>query len=150
MQPKLLLILKRTHGGQRPEMVVQCGYAPCLRFFARSSTRSGFAVVRPDPTQSLCCRPFGSDLPALQSLEGAPPSCPTEDSVDDLALNQATQKGNVPAGCSAGPRADSMHRATPPWSLAGGHRGTIRRRLRRPESPLGSESSRTDGHFELE
>jgi hypothetical protein len=25
MQPKLLLILKRIHGGQRPEMVVQCG-----------------------------------------------------------------------------------------------------------------------------
>jgi hypothetical protein len=25
MQPKLLLILKRTHSSQRPEMVVQCG-----------------------------------------------------------------------------------------------------------------------------
>ena len=27
LQPKLLLILKRTHGGQRPEMMVQRGQA---------------------------------------------------------------------------------------------------------------------------
>jgi hypothetical protein len=32
MQPKLLLILKRTHGGQRPEMVVQCGDAHACDF----------------------------------------------------------------------------------------------------------------------
>jgi hypothetical protein len=32
MQPKLLLILKRTHGGQRPEMVVQCGDAHARDF----------------------------------------------------------------------------------------------------------------------
>ena len=32
MQPKLLLILKRTHGGQRPEMVVQCGEAHACDF----------------------------------------------------------------------------------------------------------------------
>jgi hypothetical protein len=37
MQPKLLLILKRTHGGQRPEMVVQRGDAharDCENFHA--------------------------------------------------------------------------------------------------------------------
>src|SRR6202047_1395185 len=32
MQPKLLLILKRTHGSQRPEMVVQCGDAHASDF----------------------------------------------------------------------------------------------------------------------
>jgi hypothetical protein len=32
MLPKLLLILKRTHGGQRPEMVVQCGDAHARDF----------------------------------------------------------------------------------------------------------------------
>jgi len=32
LQPKLFLILKRTHGGQRSEMVVQRGYAHARHF----------------------------------------------------------------------------------------------------------------------
>ena len=32
LQPKLLLILKRTHGGQHPEMMVECGHAHARDF----------------------------------------------------------------------------------------------------------------------
>ena len=41
LQPKLLLILKRTHRGQPAEMMVQRGH-PMLAISARCSTRSGF------------------------------------------------------------------------------------------------------------
>ena len=92
LQPKLLLILKRTHGGQRAEMVVQRGYAHA-RDLREIFHAQRLRVVRPDPGDGLR-RPVAlisqrcnrSQPRALRSAQ---------DSVDDLALNQSAQKRNV-------------------------------------------------------
>src|SRR6266478_3018609 len=107
---------------------------PMPAIFARCSIRSGFASL------------------ALISQRGnrpkAPPLTSLEDSVDDLALNQATQKGNVLRGVQ------QVHEPTAcieqlRRGLAGGHRRTIRRRLRRLNL-LSAQKLSDYGHFELE
>src|ERR1039458_4185567 len=93
LQPKLFLILKRTHGGQHPEMMVQRGYAHA-RDFREVIHAERLRIIRPDPgdrsCRSLAPLSQGCNRAKARSLRTA------KDPVDDLALNQAPEKGNVP------------------------------------------------------
>src|ERR1035437_8767562 len=53
LQAKLFLILKRTHGGQHPEMMVQRGYAHS-RDFREIFYPERLRIIRPDPADRFC------------------------------------------------------------------------------------------------
>src|SRR6266571_3652982 len=95
LQPKLLLILKRTHGGQSPEMMVQRGHAH-TRDLCEIFHSERLSVVRPHPRDRFCC-PVAL-ISQRCNASKARPLRPPKDSVNDLALNQAAQKRNVPWG----------------------------------------------------
>ncbi len=145
MQPKLLLILQRTHGGQRPKMMVQRRDT-----HARDSCEllhpQRLRVVRPHPGDGLR-RPVAlisqrgnrSQSRALRS---------PQDSVDDLALNQSAQKRNVlrdvqqidePAA-----RIEQFR-----CRLTGRHSRSFRRRLSRLNL-LSAQKLSDYGHFEFQ
>jgi hypothetical protein len=92
MKPKLFLILKRAHGGQHPEMVMQRGDAHA-RDLCEFLHAERLREVCFDPGDRLC-RPV-----ALISERGnraqARSLGSTQNSVDNLALNQAAQNGDV-------------------------------------------------------
>ena len=145
LQPKLLLILKRTHGGQRPEMMVQRGHAHA-RDFREIFHPQRLRVVRPDPRDRFC-RPVAL-ISQRCNRSKARSLRPSKDSVDDLALNQAAEKGNVlrrvqqvhqPAAC-----AEKFRRG-----LTRRHGRTVRRRLSHLNL-LPAEKLPDHGHFELE
>src|ERR1017187_1992888 len=58
LQPKLFLILKRTHGGQHPEMMVQRGYAHA-RDFREIFHLERLRIIRPDPGDRFCRSEIG-------------------------------------------------------------------------------------------
>ena len=93
--------------------------------FPESSTRNG-SRVRPDARDRLCGR-----VALLSQRCNRSKACPLrapKDSVDDLALNQATEKGNVLRGVQQihepGACTQEFDR-----NLIGRHGRTVRRRL---------------------
>src|SRR5205823_2571670 len=97
VQPKLLLVLQRTHGRQRAEMVVQGGDAHARDLREIFHTKR-LRVIRLDPGDR-----FGCTLALISLCRDGPKACAfraAKDSVDDLALNQAAYKRNVLWGVS--------------------------------------------------
>ena len=145
LQPKLFLVLKRTHGSQHPEMMVQRGHAHA-RDFREIFHPERLRIVRPDPGDRFC-----RSVALLSQRCNRSKACSlrtAEDSVDDLALNQATEKGNVlrrvqqvhePAA-----RTKKFHRG-----LAGSHARTVRRRFSHLNF-FPAEKFPDYGHFEFE
>src|ERR1035441_9057424 len=145
LQPKLFLILKWTHGGERAEMVVQGGRAHACDFREIFNAQR-LRVVRRDPGDR-----FRRPVALLSQRGNRPKACSLrtlKDSVDDLALNQATKKGNVPrrvqqvhepAACT-----EEFHRGP-----TGRHARIVRRRLSH-RNLLPVEKLSDHRHFEFE
>jgi hypothetical protein len=92
LQAELLLILEWTHGGEGAEMVVQRGEAHA-RDLREIFHAQRFRVVCPDPGDRLC----GALALISQSCNGtkARSRRRLKNPVDDLALDEPTEKQNV-------------------------------------------------------
>ena len=85
LQTELLLILERAHGGQRPELVVEGGYAHA-RDLGEFFHAQGLGEVGAKPGDGAC----GSVTQIARGCDGAEAFAlrSAEDPVEDLALDQ--------------------------------------------------------------
>ena len=106
LQAQLLLILQRTHGGQRAEMMVQRGHAHS-RDFREIFHSQRLGVVCPDPRDGFC----GAMALISQRCDRAQARAlrPAKNSVNDFALNQTAEKG---MSCGVSSRSTSRQQAS--------------------------------------
>ena len=125
LQPELLLVLERTHGGERAEMMVEGGYAHTRNFCKILDTKR-LGEIRTDPRDCFC-----SAMALISERGDGPEACAfrsAENSVDDFALNKLTEKRNVLR------RVEQIHEAAAGIEKFGcrfarGHGGICGRRL---------------------